>query len=111
MVEMLGFARFVTIAGVAFSIALLPCATRASELCSTKMSVRKNGDVVIEGVVYSDRIALKARLAELKARNPDCFMSLVSEKGTEIKTMERVASIMRELGIAQVGFLTEPRNP
>lgn len=79
-------------------------------MCSTQMSLRKNGDVVIDGKVYSTPNALKIRLIELKRQNPDCFMSLNSEKGTEIKTLEHIAAMMRELHIASVGFLTEPDN-
>jgi hypothetical protein len=82
----------------------------ASELCSKHMSVSKNGDIVIDGKVYSTDKALKEHMVELKSQKPGCWMGLTSEKGTEIKIIEHVAAIAREAGIPSVGFLTEPGN-
>jgi hypothetical protein len=74
------------------------------------MSLRKNGDVVIDGRVYSTPGTLKVRLIELKSRNSDCIMNMKSERGTEFKTEEHFAAVMRELHIPWIGFLTEPDN-
>jgi biopolymer transport protein ExbD len=110
MAEMLMPGRAVTLVGVMLSVALFPYATRASDSCFTKTLVRKNGEVVIEGKVYSDQAALKGRIADLKSRKPDCFVNLTSEKGTSIKTIEHVALVLRDMGVSSVGFLTEPNS-
>lgn len=102
--------RFVLVVGAVLSVAVSPNTARASDLCFTKTLVRKNGDVVIEGKLYSDQIALRARIADLKSRKPDCFVSLTWEKGTSIKTIEHVALVLRNMGVSSVGFLTEPNS-
>ncbi len=107
MAKMLMPRRIVLVVGV-LSVALSPCAARASDVCLTNAVVRKNGDVIIGGRVYSDRAALKIRVDDLKARKPDCFVSVTSEKGTSIKTIEHVAQVLHDMGVPQVGFLTEP---
>jgi len=37
-------------------------------------------------------------------------MNMKSERGTEFKTEEHFAAVMRELHIPWIGFLTEPDN-
>ncbi len=96
--------------GVAASAIQLSCAVHASDFCVAKMSVRKNGSVVIDKEVFWDAIALKARIAEFRTQNPHCSVGLVSERGTEIKTVEHVAKVLSELGISKVGFLIEPNS-
>lgn len=87
-----------------------PYTAHALDLCFTDAVVRKNGDVVIDGKVYSNRPALKARIDILKSKKPDCFVSVTSEKGTSVETIEHVAQVLHDMGVPQVGFLTEPRN-
>jgi biopolymer transport protein ExbD len=92
----------------AFSSAL-PTA-KASELCPAKMSIRKDGKVVLDGTVYSDRTQLKLRLGEFRAQHPHCSMSFVVEKDVDFKAIGRAIVLLQELGFEKVGFLTEPRR-
>jgi len=103
--------RIILLVGVALFVALPPYTARASGVCLTNAVVRKNGDVVIEGKVYSNQASLKTRILDLKSRKPNCFVSLTSENGASPKTIEHVVSVLRQMGVSQIGILTEPRNP
>ncbi len=109
--------RVVLVAGIvllaalfSYLVALSSRTPQALDPCFTSAVVRKNGDVVLEGKAYSNHAALKARVTDLSSRKPDCFVSLTSEKGTSIKTIEHVAQELHDMGVSQVGFLTEPDN-
>jgi len=109
--------RVVLVAGIVLFAALLsylvalPSRTAQSmDPCFTNAVVRRNGDVVLDEKVCSNQAALKARITDLKSRKPDCFVSVTSEKGTSIETIEHVAQVLHDMGVSQVGFLTEPNS-
>ena len=77
-------------------------------ICKVHGMLHANGTVELDRSVFSDYEELKGWLVDYKRNNPDCFLSLISDKDVQPVLVEKVFGVMRQAGFSSVGFITEP---
>ena len=67
-----------------------------------------DGSVEFDRLVFSNYRKMKDWLVAYKLKNPNCFLSIISDDGVQPASVERVFGVMRQAGFSSVGFITEP---
>ena len=77
-------------------------------MCKVHGRLHTNSTVELDRTVFSDLGEMKAWLVTYKRKNPDCFLSVISDEGIQPALVERVFGVMHQAGFSSVGFITEP---
>jgi biopolymer transport protein ExbD len=77
-------------------------------ICEVHGILHANGTVKLGQTSFSDYDEMKVWLVAYKRKNPDCFLSLISDEGVQPELVERVFGVTRQAGFSSVGFITEP---
>jgi len=77
-------------------------------ICKVHGMLHANGTVEFDRSVFSNDDEMKVWLVAYKRKNPDCFLSVISDEGVRPASVERVFGVMRQAGFSSVGFITEP---
>jgi len=103
-----GLAFVVVLVGLA--LFLRPESVKSSAICPLHLLLRADGVVAFDGAQFSDDEKLKARLVSYKMKNPERFLSTVSDKGVQSKLINHIARIMHDAGFSSVGFIIKPHS-
>jgi hypothetical protein len=107
--------RMAVILGLIFASAVVafffrPEPVARPVICKVHGMLHTNGTVELDRTVFSDFDEMKAWLVAYKRKNPDCFLSVISDDGVRPALVERVFGVMHQAGFSSVGFLTEPHT-
>src|SRR3954470_19577872 len=102
----LGLISASILAIVAFSLRPEPAVRPA--ICKVHGVLHANGTVELDRSVFFNYDKMKVWLVAYKRKNPDCFLSFISDEGVQPASAERVFGVMRQAGFSSVGFITEP---